>query len=845
MYLFSDVWPVLWDGNIRLRGKVWFCETGTTTSKNIFDKDGVALTNPILTNADGRTNVQVILDGDYTAYMYRYIGTDTLMDDDDPNNWLLLYDELILEGSGGTSVASSTNVETVAALKALPVGESYFSVILLGYYTGGDKPAVSYTWYPLATADEDGGSVIASDNSVTGRWLLTIPNVIDVRDFGVFPSTGATTQNAYSSQLTSCLTYSEKAKRPVKFSSINKVVVGYSYYSFEGGSFNLSTQKVLIDDNVRFLGKDNTETSLIFPLIEKNSKLLIDTDHSNGTTHLISDVIKTSWRGSNNSTSTILGNTYIVDSSAIIAGSDGGLVDVLFDGTTGIALTASFCRFIDNNHSSVLNDVSGTISITNSVDFKVSYLAGKSLESITITDTNIICDAVLAVRSDTPTTGTPVTGVAYNFSRIDEGTLVCGYFDSNTNVYRVSQYKTVWDALTNRVQVLDLEGKTHECVDPLYFIDPSIVSGTPRKIMNGTINITDSVYSPETTGAKYIFDNVTISPDTIQWGEIDATNSNFYGSNHPFYVGTGSNFVNCIVDGQVSTDVLHASNTIFNGTVVVGRPNFDHDCNFMAGLTISGNEILSTEEVIVKNYDSSLATLSTWAYNLYVIRGYIRDCAIVGNVDIIPRSDSYNTVVRGLIIEGHTLYDGNFTSSTVIADVDRYAKGFVISWRRPEFQGMVQPSTGIPWDGSALDPIAADESPNQFVIKDNVRKINSAIELSYVYNQPPVDIKVVKSTEFEGSFMSYSSSPHITLAAEYIENFIFKLCNDTFTPFYSEDGSTVLTNPLGSSCSNVNMVYTTVVLYHPKTSLAKFYTNDRWYRIKAYGPSQYISCETA
>lgn len=844
MYLFSDVWPVLFDGNIRLRGKVWFCETGTTTSKNIFDKDGVALTNPILTNADGRTNVQVILDGDYTAYMYRYIGTDTLMDDDDPNNWLLLYDELILEGSGGTSVASSTNVETVADLKALPVGETYFSVILLGYYAGGDKPAVSYTWYPLATADEDGGSVIASDNAVTGRWLLTIQNVIDVRDFGVFPSTGATTQNAYSSQLTSCLTYSEKSKRPVKFSSINKVVVGYSYYSFEGGSFNLSTQKVLIDDNVRFLGKDNTETSLIFPLIEKNSKLLIDTTHSNGTTHLISDVIKTSWRGSNNSTSTILASTYIVDSSAIIAGSDGGLVNVLFDGTSGLALTASFCRFIDNDHSSVLNDVSGTISITNSVDFKVSYLAGKSLESITVTDTNIICDAVLATRANTPTTSTPVTGVAYNFSRIDDGTLVCGYFDSNTNTYKVSQYKTVWDALTNRVQILDLEGKAHECVDPLFFIDPSIVSTSPRSILNGTITITDSVYTPESATANYIFKDVDLYP-SANWGEVYAVNSEFHGSSITFVVGSKSNFINCHVGLNISTNALHASNTVFGGTVVVGRPYFDHGCNFSQGLTISGNQISATEEISVVEYSSGLATVATWAYNLYVIRGFVRNCFILGNVDIIPRDASYNTVVRGLIVEGNTLYDGNFTSSTVIEDSEKYANGFVISWRRPEYQGMVQPVTGIPWDGTNQDPRAADESPNQFVIRDNVRKVNSQIMLSSLdYIRPPVDVKVLKSTEFEGSFQNYTTSPHITLATEFIENFIFKLCNDTFTPFYNADGSAILYAPVGSQCSNVNMVYSTVVLYHPKTLTDKFYTNDRWYRIKAYGPSQYLSCET-
>lgn len=844
MYSFSDVWPVLWDGNIRLRGKVWFCETGTTTSKNIFDKDGVALTNPILTNADGRTNAQVILDGDYTAYMYRYIGTDTLMDDDDPNNWLLLYDELILEGSGGTSVASSTNVETVAALKALPVGENYFSVILLGYYAGGDKPAVSYTWYPLATADEDGGSVIASDNAVTGRWILTIPNIIDVRDFGVFPSTGATTQNAYSSQLTSCLTYSEKSKRPVKFSSINKVVVGYSYYSFEGGSFNLSTQKVFIDDNVRFLGKDNTETSLIFPTIEKNSKLLIDTTHSNGTTHLISDVIKTSWRGLNFSTSTILASTYIVDSSAIIAGSDGGLVDVLFDGTTGLALTASFCRFIDNDHSSILNDVSGTISITNSVDFKVSYLAGKSLESITITDTNIICDAVLATRANTPTTSTPVTGLAYNFSRIDDGTLVCGYFDSNTNTYKVSQYKTVWDALTNRVQVLDLEGKTHECVDPLFFIDPSIVSSAPRTIFNGSIVITGSVYTPETSTATYIFDNVEMYP-SAEWGEIYATNSTFHGTGTHFSVGSKSNFINCHVGLDISTNALHASNTVFVGTVTVGRPYFDHGCNFSQGLIISGNQITATEEISVVEYNSGLAPVVTWSYNLYVIRGFIRNCVIVGNVDIIPQTDTYNTVVRGLIIEGNSLYDGNFTSSTVIADSEKYAKGFVISWRRPEYQGMVQPVTGIPWDGTNQDPRAADDSPNQFVIRDNVRKINSQIMLSSLDNiRPPVDVKILKSTEFEGSFQNYTTSPHITLSAEFIENFIFKLCNDTFTPFYNADGSAILYAPVGSQCSNVNMVYSTVVLYHQKTLTDKFYTNDRWYRIKSYGPSQYLSCET-
>ena len=844
MYSFNDVWPVLWDGDLPLRGKVWFCETATTTSKNIFDKDGNALVNPILTNADGRTNVQVILDGDYTVYMYRYIGTDPLMDDADPDNWLLLYDELILSPSTGSVTTSTTLVSTIEDLKALAVPTTALTVAVMGYYESGDKELVTYTWFPLATTAEDGGSVIASDNVVTGRWILTIPNVIDVRDFGVFPNISTTAQDAYSSQLTSCLTYSEKVKRPVHFSSINRSVVGYSYYSFEGGTFTLSTQKVLIDDNVRFLGKDNSTTTLNFSTIEKNSKLLVDTDHSNGTLHLVSDTLKISWRGNNSVTSTLSALHYIVDYSAVIAGSESSYVTIEFDGSTGLALTASYCKFIDDTHTEILNDTNGNISISNCIDFRVSYLGQHKLDYITITDTNIICDAVLAVRSNTPTTSTPVTGLAYNFSRIDDGTLVCGYFDSNTNVYRVSQYKTVWDALTNRVQILDLEGKAHECVDPLFFIDPSIINTSPRSILNGKITITDSVYTPETSTASYIFKDVDIYPSAT-WGEVYAMNSEFHGSSITWVVGSKSNFINCHVGLNISTNALHASNTVFGGTVVVGRPYFDHGCNFSQGLTISGNQISATEDVSVVEYSSGLAEVVTWEYNLYVIRGFIRNCFIIGNVDIIPKTNTYNTVVRGLIIEGNTLYDGNFTSSTVVEDSEKYAKGFVISWRRPEYQGMVQPFTGIPWDGTNQDPRAADESPNQFVIRDNVRKVNSQIMLSSLdYIRPPVDVKVLKSTEFEGSFQNYTTSPHITLAAEFIENFIFKLCNDTFTPFYNADGSAILYAPVGSSCSNVNMVYTTVVLYHPKTLTDKFYTNDRWYRIKAYGTSQYLSCET-
>ena len=778
MYSFSDVWPVLWDGDLPLRGKVSFCELSTTNLKDIYDIDENPIANPILTNADGRTNVQIFLSGPYTAYMYRYIGTDPLMDDANPDNWVQLYSENILNASATSSTSNLSLVGTIAELKDLAVPTTAITVALLGYFTSGDKELVTYTWFPLATTAEDGGSVIASNNSSTGRWILTLPDVIDVRDFGVFPDTDYTTQTVYSSQLTACIAYSTKIFRPIKFSSINKST-GNSWYSFEGGTFT-TTQKVFVDDNVYFLGKDNTETSLVFPTLEKNSKLLIDTAHSNGTSHLISDTIKTSWRGANAVTSTILASTYIVDCDATISGSDGGLVDVLFDGTSGISLTASFCRFIDSIHTDILNDVSGTLSITNSADFRVSYLASKNLSYIT-TDaiTSIILDAPLATLETLPASGT-----AYNFIQKTEGCLAAGYFDRHSTEYKISDYKSTWDAFTNKVPVLDLEGKIQTVTNIGTCTDPS-TSPTIRKIINGTIS--GDTFSPEPT-FSYILENLSLQSNTLQWLKITATNCSFTGTAQFLYAGTSSSFNNCSfsntdctiaglgdctfnncnVNPVVIVNNLHASNTVFNSAVTCGN-SYIESGSLLSGITVDAS-YCSTEVFTYMNIDGVDPSVNIVNKTVHAIKGFLRNALIDGDVDILPSNASstdYSSIVRGLDI-GYNKITGDFISSLVVSSADSRTHGFIREWV-----------------GSA-GSLCSLETPNQFNIHDNVKLASVPTNFhtwvdggSVTRYEPnwPLSNDILHQTNFN---MVVTSGQTWGTIVPTINKFVFKLCNDYF-----------------------------------------------------------------
>ena len=79
--------------------------------------------------------------------------------------------------------ANRTTVHTIENLKSLPVG-GYVDVI--GYWTDNDCEARTYYWDSNCVNTEDGGLIIGSDQSDTGRWILICNEIMKSEYYGVY-----------------------------------------------------------------------------------------------------------------------------------------------------------------------------------------------------------------------------------------------------------------------------------------------------------------------------------------------------------------------------------------------------------------------------------------------------------------------------------------------------------------------------------------------------------------------------------------------------------------------------------------------------------------------------------
>lgn len=216
-----DIWDRYYDNQSKLlRGCVQFMVKDGNTSAPIYDQDGTELDNPQITDAYGRTEHQVFINEDVTAYFYKYIGTGTLEDEQelgidtsDVSKWALQY-TAENQQSYNTHITSDAAkcVPSISALRALEVASvpevaGAIEITLLGYNAVGDKEPINYTWASGSTAADNGGSVIKCDDLITGRWIMTQPTEhCDTRHFGAFP------QNSYncpdqSYQIGQCCVY--------------------------------------------------------------------------------------------------------------------------------------------------------------------------------------------------------------------------------------------------------------------------------------------------------------------------------------------------------------------------------------------------------------------------------------------------------------------------------------------------------------------------------------------------------------------------------------------------------------------------------------------------------------
>lgn len=295
-----------------LAGCVEFMLKDGNTVAPIFDMDQVPISNPQITDILGRTVHQVFIDTDVVAYMYKYVGTGTLaeeealgIDTSDQSKWALQYTvESASIDTRSITGESAMDVSDMDALRGLDVQEvpevyGHKIITLDGYYEAGDCEPMKYIWDSEATLNDDNGSVIASDGVLTGRWIMVQPTEhCDSRHFGIFPQDSADSNVDHSTRITQLLAYcNTKSIRPYFNGSVS-----YPYFIYTSVAYN-SRNPIDVSNDTKFVDKGNNNK--FYGQWNGNPYFV------NAKTNVNSKVVRHSWHFRTYDEGTL---TYIVDS---------------------------------------------------------------------------------------------------------------------------------------------------------------------------------------------------------------------------------------------------------------------------------------------------------------------------------------------------------------------------------------------------------------------------------------------------------------------------------------------------------------------------------------------------
>jgi len=248
-------------------GRFLFYKLHTTEKIIITDEAGSALSNPILSDIEGRTSQQVFLpDIDVTVVLQKYVGSGNMSEDmENISSWseAMTFDSLkntvVIDVGDDTVVAGSAG--TIDNLRNMDISAMNYAV-LRGYYELGDMPPIYYKLEYDTTSADDGGSVIRVDT--THVWKLIPPQILDVRVFGVFPSMTYTDITAYNSQLFLAFRYANNLGIAVYMPALYE---GGGYYALEGGDHQLN-QTLYLDTGTHLCAKNGTTNTLTVDKIE-------------------------------------------------------------------------------------------------------------------------------------------------------------------------------------------------------------------------------------------------------------------------------------------------------------------------------------------------------------------------------------------------------------------------------------------------------------------------------------------------------------------------------------------------------------------------------------------------
>ena len=269
-----DVWNRYTDDAGRpLHGCVEFFLRDGTTHAEIYDSDETPLSNPIVTNAFGRTDHQVFIEGDVVARFFKYTGESswydqTGIDTSDTTKWEYLYSiESQLDTSMDIQTDAAVSIPDMASLRAVdpenvPEVDGKKLIWLCGYNESGDCAAVMYYWDPESSDNDDGGSVIQG-TELTGRWIMIPPEVhLDVRHFGVFPYASQNNVDNQRVGILNAVNYANQVGLRVWFPKTETNTgnnIEYKYYRYDN-LYAVFSNGLDVDEGVIFLDSGTNST---------------------------------------------------------------------------------------------------------------------------------------------------------------------------------------------------------------------------------------------------------------------------------------------------------------------------------------------------------------------------------------------------------------------------------------------------------------------------------------------------------------------------------------------------------------------------------------------------------
>lgn len=563
-----------------LVGRVTFYKLHTSEIEDILDKDGQPLANPVYTNTLGQTNVQVFLkdNTDYTISFEKYIGNGDYTDEEDIDNWLFLYscDNLWDVYSMQVDCDGVYSVDTIEDLKDLrPTILERNYVQVLGYNEIGDCGPVFYIWDSNSVENTNGGSIIGSDVTDTGRWKLvnTFDDEFDVRHFGVFGTqTRQLAETSMGSQILQAQTYANSIGKKLYFPAIDNDV---TWYNIQGAQAITNGK---FATNVWLFDTDDNGTHYITCSNDSDVNLYGDSDFV-----LKGDIVKTSWgkeatRVQYDPTTTLYfdstvstfrktATNLIIQGNTLITGWTFDkcvfeFVGLLYDGCKikNSRVTESlFATGVDYNSIEVFDtDVldiddfpttSTYVSLKNQINSTEWDFKGRSLDSTCSLNTGVgvtIKDAVFV-------TGFEMRSASPVFK------------DCTGNVKLLEPVSTV--TLLNSTIAFDYTGGS--TLTTLSVNNSAIAFGKNITVTNlfakdSTLNDTASTYYVTNVSVNGCELNVTISTNT----QCIVQNSNI---NYPIYTGvSGFSFTKNTFNAQHIINVISADsvvNGIWNGNI--------------------------------------------------------------------------------------------------------------------------------------------------------------------------------------------------------------------------------------------------------------------------------------